>query len=192
LCHLVLYTASGRFNFLPGSGAHLHAAYGNALCGITVRKELGRTLSFADQSGFGQSLFRHLCSLWQLGKIVESDDLILCTKDIRETALWYASRKRHLAALEMRLAAAGAVVARARLDALVSLPRGLAGARARTTPKSLAIPMRPGSWNQVVKTYFDGALYFGGARLTCCLGCHCLFLYRRHLDEMTHVLDLSA
>jgi hypothetical protein len=43
-----------------------------------------------------------------------------------------------------------------------------------------------------VKAYFDGALCLWGARLALCLGCHSLFLCRRHFDEMTHVLDLSA
>jgi hypothetical protein len=46
---------------------------------------------------------------------------MLNPKDIGETALWQPSRERHLSALEMRLAAAGPVMAGARLDSLVSL-----------------------------------------------------------------------
>jgi hypothetical protein len=177
---------------MPSSSAHFVAAHCYTFCGITVREKLGRTLPFANQSGFGQSLFRHLCPLGQLGEIVESDDLILCTKDIREPTLRYPARERHLTALELRLAPTWTVVARSRLDALVSLAGGLTRARARTTSESLAIPVGSRGWRQIVKTYFDRALACRGAGLTCCLGCHSLFLCRRHFDQMTHVLDLSA
>jgi hypothetical protein len=120
LSHLVLYSASGRFDFLPSASAHLDSAHGDALCGVSVREKLGGSLSFADQSGFGQSLLRHFSALRQLGKIVEPDDLMLYTKDIRETTLWDTASERHLTAFELRLAAARTVMARTCLDTLVS------------------------------------------------------------------------
>jgi hypothetical protein len=50
---------------------------------------------------------------------------MLDPKDIGEPTLWQASRERHLSALEMRLAATRAVMARASLDSLVSLSGSL-------------------------------------------------------------------
>jgi hypothetical protein len=151
LRHLVLYPASGRFDFLPSASAHLDSAHGHALCGVSIREKLGRSLPFADQSRFGQSVLRHFSALRQSGKIVEPDDLMLYTKDIRETTLRDAASERHLTALELGLAASGAVVAAARLDTLVALARCLAGARARTASESLAIPVRSRCWNQIVQ-----------------------------------------
>jgi len=151
LRHLVLYSASGRFDFLPSAGAHLDTAHGDTFRGIAIREKLGGTLSFSNQSRFGQGLLRHFSALRQLGKVLETDDLILYTKDIREPALWYAAGERHLTALELRLPAAGAVVARSGLDTLVSLARRLTGTRAGPTSESLAIPMRSGSRNQIVQ-----------------------------------------
>jgi len=111
LRHLVLYPASGRFDFLPSASAHPDSADRHALCGVSVREKLGRAFAFSYQPGFSQSFFRHFSSLRQLGKIVEPDDLVLYTKDIRETALGYAAGERHLTALELRLAAARTVMA---------------------------------------------------------------------------------
>jgi hypothetical protein len=54
-------------------------------------------------------------------QIVETDDLIDYPKDIRKPTLGYAARERHLPALELGLAAAWTVVARASFDTLVSL-----------------------------------------------------------------------
>jgi hypothetical protein len=192
LRHLVLYSASGRFDFLPSASAHLDAAHDDTLRGIAIREKLGGTLSFANQSRFGQGLLRHFSALGQLGKVLETDDLILYTKDIRETALGYAASERHLTALELRLAAAGAVVARSGLDTLVSLARRLTGARAGPTSDSLAIPVRSGSRNQVVQPDLFDAVWRSEFFPTCWFVCHWLILYRRHFDEMTHVLDLSA
>jgi hypothetical protein len=151
LRHLVLYPASGRFDFLPSAGAHLDSAHGHALCGVSVREKLGGSLSFADQSRFGQSLLRHFSALRQSGQIVEPDDLILYTKDIRETTLGDAASERHLTALELGLAAAGAVVAAARLDTLVALARCLTGTGARTASEPLAVPVRSRGGNQIVQ-----------------------------------------
>jgi hypothetical protein len=151
LRHLVLYPASGRFDFLSGTGAHLDAAHRHTLCRVAVGEKLRRAFAFSNQAGFSQSFFRHLGAFRQLGQIVESDDLIHYTKDIRKTTLWDAAGERHLAALELGLAAARAVVASARLDTLMSFARCLTGARARTASESLAIPMRSGGRSQIVQ-----------------------------------------
>jgi hypothetical protein len=192
LRHLVLYPASGRFDFLPGTSAHFDASHYDALRGIAIREKLGGTLSFANQSRFSQGLLRHLSALRQLGEVLETDDLILYTKDIRETALGYAASERHLAALELWLAAAGAVVARSGLDTLVSLARCLTSARAGPTSDSLAIPVRSGSRNQIVQPDPFNAIWRSEFFPTCWFVWHSLILYGRHFDEMTHVLDLSA
>jgi hypothetical protein len=192
LRHLVLYSASGRFDFLPSASAHLDAADDYTFRGIAIREKLGGTLSFANQSRFGQGLFRHFSALRQLGKVLETDDLILYTKDIREPALWYAAGERHLTALELWLAATGAVMARSGLDTLVSLARRLTGARPGPTSDSLAIPVRSGSRNQIVQPDLFDAIRRSELFPTCWFVCHLLILYRRHFDEMTNVLDLSA
>jgi hypothetical protein len=192
LRHLVLYSASGRFDFLPSASAHLDAAHDDTLRGIAIREKLGGTLSFANQSRFGQGLLRYFGALRQLGKVLETDDLILYTKDIREPALWYATGERHLTALELRLAAAGPVVAGSGLDTLVSLARRLTGARAGPTSDSLAIPVRSGRRNQIVQPDLFDVIWRSELFPTCWFVWHSLILYRRHFDEMTHVLDLSA
>jgi hypothetical protein len=192
LRHLVLYSASSRFDFLPSASAHLDAAHHDTLRDIAIREKLGGTLSLANQSRFGQSLLRHFSALRQLGKVLETDDLILYTKDIREPALWYAPGERHLAALELRLAATGAVVARSGLDTLVSLARRLTGARPRSTSESLAIPVRSGRRNQIVQPDLHDVIWRSELFSTCWFVWHSLILYGRHFDEMTHVLDLAA
>jgi hypothetical protein len=141
LRHLVLYTASGRFYFLPSAGAHFDAAHDDTLCDVAIREKLGRPFSFTDQSCLGQSLFGHFGAFRQLAKVIETDDLIHYSKDIRETTLRDAASKRHLAAFELGLAATRTVMARSRLDTLVSLSGSLTRARARSTAKSLAIPV---------------------------------------------------
>jgi hypothetical protein len=151
LRHLVFYPASGRFDFLPGACAHLDATHSHALCDIPVSEKFGGAFAFADESRLSQSLLRHFSAFRELRQIVESDDLISYTKDIRKTTLWDTASERHLPALEPGLAAAMAVVAAARLDTLVSLARRFTGARARTASESLAIPVRSGRWNQIVQ-----------------------------------------
>ena len=54
-------------------------------------------------------------------ELVETDDVRFLAERIREAALRQPARERHLTALELRLAAARAMVARACLDTLVSL-----------------------------------------------------------------------
>jgi hypothetical protein len=151
LRHLVLYPASGRFDFLSGAGAHLDATHRHTLCRVAVGEKLRWAFAFSNQAGFSQSFFRHFRAFRQPGQIVETDDLIHYPKDISKTTLWDAACERHLAALELGLAAARTVVASARLDTLVSLARRFPGARARTTSKSLAIPVRSRCRNEIVQ-----------------------------------------
>jgi hypothetical protein len=180
---LDFYSASGRFDFLTGAGAHLHTAHGDRLRRVAVGEKLCRTFPFADQSRLRKSLLRNFRAFGQPGKVVKTHDLVLHPKDIRETTLWNAARERHLTAFELGLAATWAVVARARLDSFVSFAGSLTGAGARSTTESLAIPVRSGSRDEIVKP----DLFWCG-----CLVSHSLSLYRRHFDEVTHVFDLSA
>jgi hypothetical protein len=138
---LDFYSASGRFDFLTGARAHLDTAHGNRFGRITVREKLRWTFPFADQSGLRKSLLRNFRAFGQAGKVVKTHDLMLYPKDIREPALWDAARERHLTALELRLAAAWAVMAGARLDSLVSFAGSLSGSGAWAATESLAIPV---------------------------------------------------
>jgi len=118
---LLLDAASGRFDLLSSSGAHLHAANCDGPVHFAIREHFGRTLSLVNQSDFGERLLGYVHSLGKAREIVQSNDLMLNAKDIREPALWQPSGERHLSALEPRLAAAGTVVAGARLDSFVTL-----------------------------------------------------------------------
>ncbi len=69
-------------------------------------------------------------------------------------------------------------MARPRLDALVALPRRLARAGARSAPEALPLPIAARHGREVVK-----ADLFRG---------HCLLLDGLHLDEVAHLLELSA
>src|SRR5688500_16256099 len=139
---LLLDAASGRFDLRACAGAHLHAANGYGARQIAICQHFGRTLSLADQPDVGERLLGYFHSLGQTVEIVQPNDLVLDAKDIRETALWQPPCERHLAALDLRLPAAGAMVARARLDTLVTLTRGFSGARPRTAPEPFAVPVR--------------------------------------------------
>jgi hypothetical protein len=191
---LVLYSASGRFDFLTSACAHPDTTHRDALRGVAIGQKLGGPFASADQSRFGKSLFRYFCTIGQPGEIVKTDDLVLDSKDIRKPTLRDAPRERHLAALELGLAAAWAVVSRARLDSLVAFARCLAGARAWATTESLAIPVRARSRDEIVEANTLDGTASGSLRAsrTRCLVCHPLSLYRRHFYEMTHVFDLSA
>jgi hypothetical protein len=191
---LVLYPASGRFDFLTSACAHPDSTHRDALRGVAVGEKFCRSFAFADQSRLSQSLFRYFRTVGQPAKIIKTYDLVLHSKDIRKPTLRDASCKGHLAALELGLAAAWAVMSRTRLDSLVAFARCLAGARAWATTESLAVAMRAWRRDEIVKA--DALDYFACRSLrasrTRCLVCHSLSLYRRHFDEVTHVLDLSA
>jgi hypothetical protein len=191
---LVLYPASGRFDFLTSACAHPDSTHRDALRGVAVSEKFCRSFAFADQSCFRKSLFRHFRSIGKASEIVKTYDLVLHSKDIRKPTLRDASRERHLAALELGFSTARSVVSRARLDSLVALARRFAGAGARATPESLAVTMRAWSRDEIVKADALDSSTCGIFRpsRTRCLVCHWLSLYRRHFDEVTHVLDLSA
>jgi len=119
---LLLDAASGRFDLPACARAHPDSANGDGALQIAICEHLCRALSLADESRCDESFSRHLGSLRQAClEIAQTNDLMLNPKDIGETTLWQASRERHLSALEVRLATARAVMARACLDSLVSL-----------------------------------------------------------------------
>src|SRR5687768_13294595 len=148
---LLLDAASGRFDLRACAGAHLHAANGYGARQIAICQHLGRTLSLVDQPDVSERLLGNFHSLGQTIQIVQPNDLVLDAKDIRETALWQPPRERHLAALELGLPSARAMVARARLDSLVTLARGFPRPRTGTAPKALAIPVRARRCYEIVK-----------------------------------------
>jgi hypothetical protein len=118
---LLLDAASGRLDLLSGSGAHLHAANCDRPVELTIREHFCRTLSFVNQSELSQRLLSYVNSLGKPREIIQSNDLMLNAKDIREPTLWQPSGERHLSTLEMWLATAGSMMAGARLDSFVTL-----------------------------------------------------------------------
>src|SRR6266481_2105549 len=97
---LLLDAASGRFDLLSGSGAHFDAANRDGPVDFAIREHFSRTFSFVNQSELGERLLGYVHSLGQPREIVQSNDLMLNAKDIREPTLWQPSGKRHLSALE--------------------------------------------------------------------------------------------
>jgi hypothetical protein len=121
LSHLLLDAASGRFDLLTCASAHPDTANGDGALEIAIGEHLCRAFARTDESRCDERISRDLGSLRETRlEIAQTNDLMLNPKDIGETALWEASRERHLATLEMRLAATRTVMARARLDSLVS------------------------------------------------------------------------
>jgi hypothetical protein len=121
LSHLLLDAASGRFDLLTCASAHPYTANGDGALEIAIGEHLCRAFARADESRRNERISCHFGSLRKARlEIAQTNDLMLNPKDIGETALWQPSRERHLATLEMRLAAAGSVMAGARLDSLVS------------------------------------------------------------------------
>src|SRR5688500_3004431 len=145
---LLLDAASGRDDLLPRRGAGLHAANGHGVRDLAIGEQLRRALPRADEARLEQGLGIHIA---QVGELAQANDLGLLAERVREPALRDTARQRHLAAFEVRLAAARAMVTRACLDALVTLAGRLAGAGARATAKALAVPVRARSGDQVVK-----------------------------------------
>src|SRR5262249_43781643 len=116
---LLLDAASGRDNLLTSAGADLEALHRHRLRDLAVREHFHRALVDPNEPGRGERLTRHLAT--QGRQIVEPHDLVVLMEVIRETALWQAPGDGHLAAFEMWLAAARTVMARTRLDTLVTL-----------------------------------------------------------------------
>src|SRR5581483_9373218 len=124
---LLLDAASGRDNLLTSAGADLQPTHRHRLRDFAVREHFDRAFVLVDEPRLDERLAGDLAA--QLGQLVQTDDLIVLAERIGEAALRETTGDRHLAALEVRLAAARTVVARARLDTLVTLARRLTGAR---------------------------------------------------------------
>jgi hypothetical protein len=88
---------------------------------FSIRQLLGRPLPGAYQARFDKRLGRDFGALGKTAQVIERHDLGFHAKRIREPPLGQTTGHWHLTALELRLAAARAVVARTRLDAFVSL-----------------------------------------------------------------------
>src|SRR6476661_2719569 len=153
---LLLDLAARGDDHLAGGCADLQAAHRDRLRELAVGQHLHRSLTL-HQPGRAQRIGRHLAI--EQRELVETDDVRFLAERVREAALRQPARERHLAALEAGLAAARAMVTRARLDALVTLARRLARAGARTTSDALPVPVRAGRGREVVQ-----------AKL---FGCHC-------------------
>src|SRR5690606_7399666 len=167
--------ASSRLDLLTRAGAHLHAPHRNRTSQLPVGEQLRRTLVGANEPRFRKSLRCDLRPLGETGEVVQTYHLGLYTEDVRETALGKTARQRHLAALEVRLAAARSVVTRARLASLVSSAGRLALARARPASHTLAIAVGARSRTQVVQADLlcCGHLYHSstGVTFTRCRTC---------------------
>src|SRR5215213_6038033 len=131
---LLLDLSTGGDDRLAGLGADLEAAHRDRCRHVAVGQNLHRTLS-PNEPRRAKRLGRDLAL--ELRELVETNDVRLLAEWVGEAALRQPARERHLSALEARLAAARAVMARARLNTLVALARRLARAGARTTPEAL-------------------------------------------------------
>src|SRR5690242_10701738 len=156
---LLLYAATGRDDLLACAGAHLEPAHRHRLLDRAVRQHLHRTLGRPNQPRRGQRLARDLTI--QRLEIVEPYDLRFLAERIGEPTLRQTPRDRHLATLEMWLAAARTVMARARLDALGALARRFSGSRSRTAAKPLAVARRTWRGRQVVQADLFDLLHRG-------------------------------
>ena len=137
-CALLLDAAAGRDDLLAGAGAdleatHRHRAARSRRSPAPSPDPCSRLIRPASRSARASS--RRSSSMRDRRDARPG----LLAERIGEAALRQATRDRHLAAFEVRLAAARAVVARARLDTLVTLARRLAGAGSRTAAETLAV-----------------------------------------------------
>src|SRR6478609_451821 len=135
---LLLDRATSGDDRLTRLGADLEATHRDRRRDFAVRQHLHRTLAPHETRG-AQAVGRHLAP--DLRELVEADDARLLAEGVGEPALRQPARERHLTALEARLAAARAVMTRARLDTLVALTRRLTRAGAGTAPETLAVPI---------------------------------------------------
>src|SRR5437763_117744 len=122
---LLLDAAAGRDDLLARAGTEANPFHFHGLFELTVGEDLELPAG-VDQPGVGHRLGRHVAV--DPSEIAEPNDLRLLAEGIGEPAFWQTTGDRHLTALELRLAAARTMVARARLAAFVSLARRLAGA----------------------------------------------------------------
>src|SRR3954469_23348349 len=123
---LLLDAAAGRHDLLARASAQADALHRDRLLDLAVREDL-ELLPRVDHARFRQRLDRDVAV--HLLEVRQANDLRFLAERVREAALRHPARDRHLAAFELRLAAARTVMARARLAALVTLARRLAGAR---------------------------------------------------------------
>src|SRR6185503_296809 len=138
---LFLDLSASRLDLRPGARAQLHATDDHGLRNVAVGEQFRGTLVVLDEAGRHERVTRDLRTRGHARQILERDLLRLDPERRREAALGQTPCQRHLAALEMRLAAARTAVTRARLAALVSLAGRLAGAGARPATQPLAIAM---------------------------------------------------
>src|SRR4051812_43065622 len=153
---LLLDRAARGDDRLTGRCADLEAAHRDRLRQLAVGQHLHRSLTL-HEARRAERIGCHLAL--EQRELVEPDDVRFLAERVGEAALRQPARERHLTALELRLAAARTVMARARLDALVSLARRLARARARPAAETLAVPVRARRGRQVVQAQL--------------FGCHC-------------------
>src|SRR3982751_1312252 len=145
---LLLDRTTGGDDRLAGLRADLEAAHGDRRQDFAVRQHLHRTLA-PHESCRAQAVGRHLAL--DLRELVEANHVRFLPERVREPPLRQPARERLLTALEARLAAARAVMARARLDTLVALARRLTRARAGTAPEALAVPIAARHGREVVE-----------------------------------------
>src|SRR4051812_1629759 len=148
-CALLLDAAASRDDLLARAGAEANALRLDGLRDLAVGQHLELLAGF-DEACRGERLHRHVAA--DALEVRQADQLRFLAERIGEAALRHATRDRHLAAFELRLAAARAMMARARLAALVTLARRLAGARARAAAEALAVAMRTDRRREVVES----------------------------------------
>src|SRR5687768_4066507 len=102
---LLLDAAPGRDNLLTGPGADLQPADRDGAADLAVGEDLRRTLGGANDAGLGERFARDLRARRDALEVGQPDDLLRLAERVREAALRHAPRERHLAALELRLAA---------------------------------------------------------------------------------------
>src|SRR6185437_891753 len=111
---------AGGDDLLARAAADLEPTHGHCLRDLSVREHLCRSLAAVDHPRLHQQLVRYLLA-FESREVAKPHDLTLDTERARESTLRQPARERHLATLELWLAAAWSMVSRASLDALVPL-----------------------------------------------------------------------
>src|SRR5260221_3966249 len=145
---LLLDASAGGENRLARFRAHLETAHRHRTRDGAVREHFHGPARLHEPRR-AQRVARHLAV--DRRKLIETDDIRLLAERIRETALRQPARERHLAALELRLAATGTVMSRAGLDSLVALSRRLARSGARTASQTLAVAVAARGGQEVMR-----------------------------------------
>src|ERR1041385_8434690 len=187
-----------------GGGRHLHALHAELPLHVAGAQQLDRMVRPADQARAEQRFGRHLEALGELAQVPDVDHLRRLLERVREPALGDAADERHLTALEpgaylaaltrgLPLTATTCRLADARAGTAPLADAGAMGARRRsqggqgdTRYVGLGRLRRPGplgSPGPWLRLRFRLC-----SRLRHCL-LPCLYLRRRHLDEMTHLIQ---